>query len=145
MSVSKAVVKLAQSDDDIARCHDVIRELRPHIVDAAALVAQVRRQREQGYRLAYVEDEGRVVACAGFRVNEHLSWGKALYVDDLVTAEVERSKGYGELLLSWLTAQAKQEGCGELHLDSGTQRQAAHRFYFRERLTVTAFHFARKL
>jgi hypothetical protein len=28
-----------------------------------------------------------------------------------------------------------------VHLDSGVQRQHAHRFYFREGMTITSFHF----
>jgi len=30
-------------------------------------------------------------------------------------------------------------------LDSGTQRTQAHKFYFREGMVVTSFHFAKKL
>jgi hypothetical protein len=40
---------------------------------------------------------------------------------------------------------ARVRGCDYLGLDSGTQRQKAHRFYFREGLTITAFHFVKPL
>lgn len=134
-------IRLAESDADIARCWPVIAELRPHLADADDLVARVRRQQREGYRLAFVESEGRAVACAGFRAIEMLSRGRHLYVDDLATLESERSKGHGERLLAWLRALAKEEGCARLHLDSGTQRRQAHKFYFRNGLTVDAFHF----
>ena len=32
-------------------------------------------------------------------------------------------------------------GCAQLHLDSGVQREKAHRFYFREGMGVNAYHF----
>jgi len=45
--------------------------------------------------------------------------GKHLYIDDLVTANAEGSKGYGEQLLQWLRDIAVSEGCWFFHLDSG--------------------------
>ena len=69
--------------------------------------------------------------------------GKVIYVDDLVTAQGMRSRGYGETLLDWLYELAKSTGCMALELDSGTHRAEAHRFYFRERMTITSFHFVR--
>ncbi len=123
-----------------------MRELRPHLKDEAEFVARARRQMESDHwRLAYVEDGGTVVACTGYRFQEFLHSGKTLYVDDLVTAEAQRSKGHGEMLLDFLKGQAREQGCQTFSLDSGTQRTGAHKFYFREGLVVTSFHFAQKL
>jgi GNAT superfamily N-acetyltransferase len=137
-----AIVKLTQSDDDIRRCFPVMKALRPHLQDNEDLLERARRQMsDSGWRLAYVEDDGQVVACAGFRVHEWLVSGKILYVDDLVSAQDQRSRGYGKALLDWLKSQAKSEGCTQLRLDSGTHRTQAHRFYFREGLVISSFHF----
>ena len=138
-------IRLATSDSDLRAAYPVMRQLRPSL-EEEAFVAQARRQLQtQPWRLALLEHEGRVVACAGFRVGEWLSWGRALYVDDLVTDELERSKGHGDALFDWLVATARAEGCETLHLDSGVQRFAAHRFYLRKRMSITAHHFAMKL
>ena len=48
-------------------------------------------------------------------------------------------------LLDWLAEEAKEHGCGQLHLDSGVQRRDAHRFYFREGMGITSFHFAKEV
>jgi GNAT superfamily N-acetyltransferase len=117
-------------------------QLRPHLT-RESLVAQVKRQRErEGYQLVYVEDEGQVRALAGFRFQEMLARGWHMYVDDLVTDEMGRSRGYGAFLMDWLVARAREEGCVNLDLDSGVQRFHAHRFYFRQRMTISAYHFA---
>jgi GNAT superfamily N-acetyltransferase len=137
-------VHLAETDSQILACFPVLGELRPHLVEAQFL-ARIRRQMAGGYALAAVAEGGRVVAVAGFRILEGLAWGKYLYVDDLVTAEAARSRGHGKELLDWLIAQAESRGCAELHLDSGVQRFAAHRFYLRERLDITSHHFQLKL
>ena len=137
-------IRLAETREDIGRCFEVMVELRPHF-EQDPFIEQVLRQQRQGYRLAYLEDAGVVQACAGYRITEFLSFGRFLYVDDLVTAAVARSRGFGKELMDWLVAEARAEGCGELHLDSGVQRFSAHRFYLRERMEIMAHHFRLKL
>ena len=145
LAPARSTIRLATSDDDLRAAFPVMRQLRPHL-DEATFVAQARRQMgAHGWRLAVLSDAERIVACAGFRVGEWLAWGKALYVDDLVTDEHSRSMGHGDALFEWLLETARAEGCGQLHLDSGVQRFAAHRFYLRKRMDITSHHFAVKL
>ena len=139
-----ADVELARNDEEIASCYPVMRELRPHIAESD-FVPRVRQQQGSGYQLAYVTRAGRPVAAAGFRLGQTLAWGRFLYVDDLVTLPSERSQGHGAVLLRWLEERAQEAGCDELHLDSGVQREDAHRFYRRQGLEVSSYHFGRKL
>ena len=138
-------VKHAQSDADLLRLYPVIRELRPHIATAGEFLARARRQQAQGWSLIYVEEAGEPVAAAGFRISEWLAWGKALYVDDLICLESHRGKGFAEALMRWMEEHARAEGCAQFHLDSGTHRLAAHRFYHRMKLAITSFHFSKSL
>lgn len=135
-------IQLAVNDETIRACFPAMQQLRPHLKESE-FVERVRGQQEVGYRLAYSEDGGEVVAIAGFRVNESLAWGRFLYVDDLVTVESVRSQGYGQRLMDWLLALARDEGCGQFHLDSGVQRFGAHRFYLANRMDIRSHHFSR--
>jgi GNAT superfamily N-acetyltransferase len=135
-------IRIAKSDQQIAACYPVIQELRPHIAEES-FIPLVRDLEKGGYRLAFVEEDGRPVAVAGFRVAENLAWGRFLYVDDLVTLSARRSHGFGAALVGWLTEYAAANGCSQLHLDSGTQRKDAHRFYEREGIRMTGYHFAK--
>jgi GNAT superfamily N-acetyltransferase len=139
-----ARIRLAQTREDVARCYAVMLELRPHL-EPGPFVDQVARQQAEGYRLAFLEEAGTVQACAGYRIMENLWCGRFLYVDDLVTASSARSRGFGAELFHWLKKQARAADCGRLHLDSGVQRFAAHRFYLRERMDILAHHFGLKL
>lgn len=131
-----------ETDEQILSTHEVMRQLRPHL-SADDYLQRVRRMMTtDGYRLAAATEDGGVRAVAGYRYMEMLYCGRILYVDDLVTDDATRSRGFGKQLLDWLYAQARAHGCEQFHLDSGVQRARAHRFYFREGLTVTAFHFA---
>jgi GNAT superfamily N-acetyltransferase len=131
----------AKTDAEILATRDVMRGLRPQVSAEAYLPTVRRMMASDGYHLAALLDGSAVRAVAGYRFMEHLWCGKVLYVDDLNTDEAHRSRGFGGALLTWLKGEARTHGCVQLHLDSGVQREAAHRFYFRERLTVTAYHF----
>lgn len=139
-------IQLANSDDEILNCFDVMHELRPDLVEEEFVIL-VQGLQQDGYHLAYgvVSENGTesVVAVAGFHIGHSLAWKKFLYVDDLVTRSSQRSKGYGEKMLAWLNHFAAISECQQLHLDSGVQREDAHRFYEREGMTRSGYHFAK--
>jgi GNAT superfamily N-acetyltransferase len=132
------------SDEEVASTFPVMCQLRPHL-EEVGYVERIREMRQGGYRLAAVFDEGRVRCVAGFRIQDYLYCGKHLYVDDLVTDESSRSGGYGKLMLDWLLGEAKRNGCEQFHLDSGVQRHDTHRFYLREGMKISAYHFSKTL
>ena len=134
----------AESDADILRCFPVMAQLRPHLVEAE-FVPRVRRMQQEGFLLAQLEEDGAVCAVAGYRFHEKLFSGRTLYVDDLVSDPAQRSRGHGARLLTWLADQARAHDCDVLELDSGVQRFDAHRFYFRERMKISSYHFSRQL
>lgn len=150
MSSKKAPTKdyqiaIAKTREDIRRCFPVMRELRPHFQSAGKFGQQVLRQQRDGYFLAFVEVNGEIRAVAGYRFLESLFSGKFLYVDDLVTRDRDRSRGFGGALLDWLLEQARRQGCDTLELDSGVQRFDAHRFYLVKRMNISSHHFRIKI
>lgn len=138
------IIRRAETDEEIEKCFDVMLELRLHLKRETFLTT-VRAMEQQGFSLVYLEDEGNIVAVAGYRVSVNLLRGKNLYIDDLVTSQRVRSKGYGEKLYAWVREEARKADCTYILLDSGTQRTKAHRFYFRQGLEISAFHFWEKL
>ncbi len=69
--------------------------------------------------------------------------GKFLYLDDLVVAEGAGSEGHGKRMLAWLVGVAREEGCGTLQLGSGVTRHEAHRFYTREKVSISSYRFSK--
>jgi GNAT superfamily N-acetyltransferase len=136
--------RLAIADVDIAACYAVMAQLRPHLVEDQ-FVETVHRMHATGFQLAMRTHEERVMAVAGFRIIENLHTGRILYVDDLVTDATARSGGHGAALLRWLADYARDHRCLALELDSGTHRHGAHKFYLREGMAISDFHFEMKL
>ncbi|MDP6097996.1 MAG: GNAT family N-acetyltransferase [Gammaproteobacteria bacterium] len=134
-------VKLANTEAELGKISDVLRQLRPQYSEEE-LIEQIKKQQQRGYQIAYVESTETVLCVAGFVIGEKLAWEKHIYVDDLVTSEEHRSTGAGKFMLDWLKANDAESGCQQLHLDSGVQRFGAHKFYLREEFSITAHHFA---
>ncbi len=138
-------IHAALTEAEIKACFSAFHELRPHLLEQD-FVAQVQRQmKNHGYVLVYIASQGQVVAAAGYRVAEFLAWGRAFYVDDLITVGASRKLGYGGKLLDWLMEKAKELSCDQFHLDSGVHRHDAHRLYLRRKMKISAHHFSREL
>jgi GNAT superfamily N-acetyltransferase len=127
----------------LAAAETVHRQLRPHLPQDYA--GKMRRVFADGARMCVAVRGDRVVGVAVHRVHENTVDGVQMYVDDLVSDEAERSQGIGNALMEHLQRLAREAGCAKFNLDSGTQRQQAHKFYFREGMVVTSFHFAKPL
>ena len=138
------MLKVAETDREIEGCFDVMSELRPHLVKDE-FVPLVRSMQSEGYRMAYVEEDGAVVAVAGYRISTNLHLGKHLYLNDFVTTAPARSGGHGVQLLGWLRRLAVDSGCKTFDLDSGTHRGRAHKFYFEHGFVIASYHFSERL
>jgi len=123
----------------------VLEQLRPHLT-AESFAAVYAEGHPQGLRFTAAYDEqDRCVAVAGWRLLATTVALRKLYVDDLVTTAAHRGQGVGAALLRELERRARGAGCRVLDLDSGADREDAHRFYFREQMVIRGFHFLRRL
>jgi GNAT superfamily N-acetyltransferase len=142
--VDLELVDLDPGDGRLDEALGVLLELRPHLT-AASFAAVYAEGHPQGLRFTAAYDGDRCVAVAGWRIVATTANLRKLYVDDLVTTVAARSTGVGRTLLGALADRAEAAGCTALDLDSGVQRADAHRFYMRQGLAISSFHFARPL
>jgi GNAT superfamily N-acetyltransferase len=136
------MIKIAETDDEIRKCYAVMAELRPHFKSEDELLLQVKRQMaESNFRLVYLEVTD-VKAVGGIRLGEWLGGGKYLEIEDLVSTENERSKGFGGELFDWIVNHAKRENCNQIKLVSHVKRFAAHKFYLNKGMIIEAHYFS---
>lgn len=119
------------------------RQLRPKI--PAPYDAYMRQMLHEGAYVTFLTEQDQPRACAVWRVHHTTFHGLRFYVDDLVTDEQLRGKGYGKQMLGWLQSRAQEMNADSFDLESGLQRAATHKFYFREGLTIFAFSFAKSI
>lgn len=133
---------------DLAHCHAcfaVMRELRPHLSDADAFVAQVQRQADQGYRLLAAWRGEQVVGLAGYRLQENTLYGRFVYIDDLIVLPSEQRGGVGRLLIEAVRREAITGGHAHLVLDTALGNAFGQRFYYRQGLLARGLHFVEAL
>jgi GNAT superfamily N-acetyltransferase len=109
----------------------VAQQLRPHL-DEDRFVEQALRQTQGTFRATGLYDGGAARAYAGWRVHENLVYGLHMYVDDLVTDQTVRSRGYGKALLDWLKDEARRQR--ETAIGFGHAPQGCARFLSARRL-----------
>ena len=137
-------IQLAQIDEDILKCREVMLALRPHVAEEEFL-SILREQIQEGYQLAFIEQDGRAAAAIGFRYLQFLFNGKHFYIDDLSTLPQYRGRGYGGLLLDFVTGLAREKGYAVITLDSGFHRHDAHRLYLSKGFKIASLHFSKSL
>ena len=135
---------LDPDDARLAQVWPVMRWLREHL-DADALRSRYAAGYPDGYRITAGYEGDRCVVAAGWRITTSFAHGRFLYVDDLVVDPQLRSRGHGAAMLHALEARAAADGCEQVRLDSGVQRHAAHRFYFREGYRIASHAFVKEL
>jgi GNAT superfamily N-acetyltransferase len=138
--MSSSIVDISPDHPRLPEMYEVLRHLRTELT-----LPQLREIYAEGFpqglRFTAVDAGGRLVAVAGWRLVACTTAGRRLYIDDLVTDPQLRSAGHGHLLITELERRAREAGCRILDLDSGVHRAGAHRFYFRERMSITSYHF----
>lgn len=139
-------IKVMTTKEELERCFPVFQELRPHIQSAEEFIVKVKLlQDQEQYAVIAAIINNQIVACCGFRIMHMLWAGKMIYIDDLVTASVARKSGAGGALLDYVFEYAKEQGCAQVHLDSGHQRTDAHRLYLNKKFNILAHHFVASL
>lgn len=129
--------------DWLTKAERVHRQLRPAL--PADYAAKMQRVFAGGGRMCIAAEGEVVLGVTVYRIHENTAEGVKMYVDDLVTDETQRSRGVGRTLLNHLQDVARKASCEQFTLDSGTHRQQAHKFYFREGMVIASFNFKKPL
>ena len=136
-----AAIPLADIDAALREGEALHRAFRPDI--KGDYVSYMQQMAAEGAGLTQLFDAGEVRAIAVWRSYLTTYCGRRFEIDDLVTAEGQRSKGYGATMMRALEARARSLSCKAVLLSSATNRTGAHRFYHRERFAIVSFLFAK--
>jgi GNAT superfamily N-acetyltransferase len=123
------LIKELQTKQEILDAFPVMKHLRTHLDEHSYLELVNEARQKEGYRLFALYKDEKIVAATGFMPMITLYNGRFIWVCDLVTEPSERSKGYGEKLLSFVHQWSEENGYKIVSLSSGVQRVDAHRFY----------------
>ncbi|WP_298432348.1 GNAT family N-acetyltransferase [uncultured Jannaschia sp.] len=125
---------------DLDRAAAVLRTLR-HSLPQEVFDRRLAAARDDGYVVLEAHDGDLILGVLGYRIVVDVCWGRTLFVDDLVVAQIARGQGIGGALLGEAKARAQALRCDHLRLCSGLDRRDAHRFYEAHGLSRSSFQF----
>jgi len=113
---------------ELPEAYEVLSQLREDLTydEFEDLVYDMRHK---DYKMIGVFEGVELVTYAGVYIQTNLYHKRHLFIDDLVTYDTFRSKGYGDAMMEYLLNYAKVAMCKNIVLSSGLQRLDAHRFY----------------
>ncbi|UOE53424.1 GNAT family N-acetyltransferase [Cytobacillus oceanisediminis] len=106
----------------------IMKQLRTDLTEKTYLDL-LEEMRKDGYFLYALYKDNRIVSLAGLSWRVNFYNKRHVYIYDLVTDKAYRSYGFGEKLLGFIHNWAKDNGAEYVALESGIQRNNAHRFY----------------
>ena len=134
--------KLDLKELDVA--WSVVKQLREQL-DYNDFEDLIYEMRESEYTMLGIFEKEKLITYAGVVIQTNLYHKRHLFVDELVTDEQYRSKGYGKLILAYLKDYAKMGMCERIVLSSGLARHEAHRFYEKEGFNKKSYVFVKEL
>jgi GNAT superfamily N-acetyltransferase len=137
-------IKQAVEKEEFLKCREVVYELRPQL-DEERYLTLLLYMIDEGYKMIYIEENGKAVSFCGYRVTTMLYRGRSIYIDDLCTLPEARGRGHAAALLNHVVEEAKREELQSIHLDSGHWRHEAHRLYLNHGFQINAHHFVMEL
>ncbi|MBM7541999.1 GNAT superfamily N-acetyltransferase [Amphibacillus cookii] len=117
------------TDQEILSAFPVMQQLRQHLDQQTYLELVKEAQEKDRYYLFALINGKEILSIVGFKPMITLYYGRFIWVCDLITDQIHRSKGYGERLLQFVHQWAKDNHYQSVALSSGLQRIDAHRFY----------------
>lgn len=133
-------IKTVNSPGELLKLAEVILELRPHL-KGKNLAELYSTMSAEGFKIIYIEEDGKGIAFGGYRYLTMFYSGRTLYIDDLCTLPETRGKGCAGKLLDYIIAEAKAKNCDAVALDSGYHRLDAHRLYLNKGFILSSHHF----
>lgn len=123
---------------------EVLSQLRDSI-DYDEFENLVYDMRQKEYKMFGLFEGVELVTYAGAFIQTNLYHKRHLFIDDFVTYDSVRSRGYGDAMMEYLINYAKVGACENIVLSSGIQREDAHRFYEKNGFKKKSFVFLKSI
>ena len=131
--------------DDLNSVYGLIRQLSRHDFTKEEFGDCYLFNLERGRVLVYEED-GMICGCVVFNIHYSMHFSrKTVEIVNLIVDENTRNHGIGKELLAFVEQIAHDCGCVCIEVDSGKQREGAHRFYKREGFVCNHYKFTKEL
>jgi len=113
---------------ELPEAFEVLTQLRTDL-SYDAFEDLVYEMRHKEYKMIGVYEGVELVTYCGVFIQTNLEYKRHLFVDDLVTYDTFRSRGYGDAMVEYLINYAKVAMCENIVLAGSIENESTHRFY----------------
>mgnify|MGYP000016341214 CR=1 FL=1 len=138
-------IQTLKTPSELEAAFSLIKELRPHLDFSGFMDLYQKAHQHNGYILLGSFENQKCLALMGYRILYDFVHGKHVYIDDLIVAPHQQSKGLGAFFLKHAEEIAKKEQCQGLRLCTGKDNTRAIQFYEREGWNPRAYAFKKAL
>lgn len=138
--IVKKLVTVAEMEGSL----DLIRELTPELQKEGYHQMLLEMVPHNYFQVGVYEGD-KLIAISGYWIATKIYCGKYLEIDNFVVAKKYRSKQIGKMLIEWLLAEAKTQGCKASLLDAYVENFKAHKFYYNQGFIARGFHYLKWL
>jgi ribosomal protein S18 acetylase RimI-like enzyme len=126
---------------EFAQTYNLVLSINPELTKLAFEERQ-RALLAEGYQCYGVFTENNhLIAMCGYWIRHRFCYGKALHIDNVVTAPEMRHRGIASLLIKRITEEAKMHECKVVALDTYIDNKEAQQFYLKNDLHIAGLHF----
>ena len=113
---------------ELEMAYDVLKQLRGEL-SYKEFEDIIYDMRYMNYTMFGIIEGEELITYAGVAISTNLYHKRHLYVFDLVSDDKYKSKGYGAMMLDFLSDYARTSMCENIVLSSSFARVDAHKFY----------------
>lgn len=121
-------IREARTDDDYYKAYPIVKQLLPDL-DMQLYTSRAFVARATGYRMFMAIDGDDVVGVIGIVPNYNLHDGFSMFLEHVIVDEKHRGKGYGQQLIAFAEARARDEGCKIIELDTDYDAEVGMKMY----------------
>jgi hypothetical protein len=96
---------------------------------------------ENGYKIAAVYKEDKIIAVIGINVTDDIRYGKVIRIEDFMICRSNRGIGAGKMLLKWVDWQALKFKAEVILSNLGSERKESHKIFLREGFEIDGISF----
>lgn len=133
-------IKELSSDIEIKDSFNIMTQIYQDLSEEK-YISNLKIAMENGYKMAAVYKEGKIIAVIGINVIDDIRHGKAIRIEDFMICRSNRGIGAGKMLLKWVDWQYLKFEAEIIISNIDSDRKESHKIFLREGFEIDGISF----
>jgi hypothetical protein len=133
-----------KNNEEIRESYKIISQIYQDL-DCDTYVNNVTKAISDGYRMAGVIKDDKLIAIIGIREINDIKLGKIIKIEDFVICKLNRGIGAGKIMLKWVDWKALEINTNILSCKLSFERVESQKIFLREGFSINGLNFIKKI